>query len=59
LSYTRNSIEYTVTSGISLLTQDYISSGGENIESVDSIKKYAPRIYASQNRALTAMIMKL
>jgi hypothetical protein len=31
-----------------------IASGGENIESVESIKKYAPRIYASQNRALTA-----
>ena len=31
-----------------------ISSGGEEIEGVESIKKYAPRIYASQNRALTA-----
>jgi hypothetical protein len=31
-----------------------IASGGENIESVESIKRYAPRIYASQNRALTA-----
>jgi hypothetical protein len=54
LVYTRNSVEYLVTSGISLLTTGLISSGGENIESVDSIKKYAPRIYASQNRALTA-----
>lgn len=52
--YTRNSIEYLVTSGISLLTTGLVSSGGENIESVESIKKYAPRIYASQNRALTA-----
>jgi hypothetical protein len=43
-----------VTSGISLLTTGLMASGGENIESVDSIKKYAPRIYASQNRALTA-----
>jgi hypothetical protein len=51
--YTRNSIEYNVTSGISLFTTGLSSSGGENIESVDSIKKYAPRIYASQNRALT------
>jgi hypothetical protein len=54
LTYTRNSTEYVVTSGISLLTTGLIASGGENIESVDSIKKYAPRIYASQNRALTA-----
>jgi uncharacterized protein (DUF1499 family) len=54
LSYVRNSIEYTVTSGISLLTTVLPSSGGENIESIESIKKYAPRIYASQNRALTA-----
>ena len=54
LTYTRNSIEYTVTSGISLLTTELSARGGENIESVESIKKYAPRIYASQNRALTA-----
>jgi hypothetical protein len=54
LTYNRNSIEYTVTSGISLLTTGLVASGGENIESVESIKKYAPRIYASQNRALTA-----
>ena len=54
LTYNRNSIEYTVTSGISLLTTGLIASGGESIESVESIKKYASRIYASQNRALTA-----
>jgi len=54
LSYTRNSQEYTVTSGISLLTTGVTAQGGEIIESVDSVKKFAPRIYASQNRALTA-----
>ena len=54
LTYTRNSNNYTVTSGISLLTTGLIASGGETIESVESIKKFAPRIYASQNRALTA-----
>ena len=54
ITYTRNSTEYTVTSGISLLTTGLQSSGGETIEPVESIKKYAPRIYASQNRALTA-----
>ena len=51
--YTRNSQEYVVSTGISLLTTILPSSGGERIESIDSIKKYAPRIYASQNRALT------
>jgi len=54
LSYIRNSQEYTVTSGISLLTTGVTAQGGEIIESVDSVKKFAPRIYASQNRALTA-----
>ena len=54
ITYNRNSTEYTVTSGISLLTTGLIAGGGENIESVESIKRYAPRIYASQNRALTA-----
>ena len=54
LVYSRNSQEYTVTSGISLLTTGLSSSGGESIEGVESIKKFAPRIYASQNRALTA-----
>ena len=43
-----------VTTGISLLTTNTESRGGQDIESVDSIKKYAPRIYSSQNRAVTA-----
>ena len=54
ITYNRNATEYTVTSGISLITTELSSSGGEVIESVDSVKKYAPRIYASQNRCLTA-----
>ena len=54
LSYTRNGTDYTVTDGISLISTDVSSKGGETIETVDSIKKFAPRIYASQNRALTA-----
>ena len=52
--YTRNSVEYIVQSGISMVSTDIPATGGDVIESVDSIKKYAPRIYASQNRALTA-----
>ena len=54
LTYTRNGIEYNVTSGVSLLTPGIIASGGQNIETVESIKKFAPRIYATQNRALTS-----
>ena len=53
-TYTRNAVENTVTSGISLLTSELPSSGGELIESVDSVKKYAPQIYSTQNRALTS-----
>ena len=54
LTYTRNSSEYVVESGLSILSTDISASGGETIESVSSIKKYAPRIYASQNRAVSA-----
>ena len=38
----------------SLITANQVASGGSEIESVSSVKKYAPRIYASQNRAVTA-----
>jgi hypothetical protein len=54
LTYTRNGTDYTVTSGISLLDVSSSATGGQAIESVASVKNYAPRIYASQNRALTA-----
>ena len=54
ITYIRNAQNYTVTSGVSLITTEINSSGGEVIESVDSVKKFAPRIYASQNRCLTA-----
>tara|TARA_R100001480_G_scaffold4194_3_gene10465 strand:- start:1434 stop:3590 length:2157 start_codon:yes stop_codon:yes gene_type:complete len=54
LTYTRNSREYTVTDGISFVTTGLVASGGESIETISSVKRYAPRIYASQNRALTA-----
>lgn len=45
---------FLITSGISLLTTNTPSQGGSEIESINSIKKYAPRIYASQNRAVTS-----
>lgn len=54
INYTRNSVQYTVTSGISLISATLPSSGGEQIESVDSVRKYAPQVYSTQNRALTA-----
>jgi hypothetical protein len=43
-----------VTTGISLITTNSSSQNGREIESVESIKKYAPRKYSSQNRAVTA-----
>ena len=54
VSYVRNSVEIFVTNGISLITTPLPSSGGESIESVDSIRKFAPQIYTTQNRALSA-----
>ena len=44
-----------VTDGISLITTNITSEGGEEIESVSSIKSYATRVYASQNRAVTSL----
>jgi len=43
-----------VSSGISLITTNTSSQSGKEIESIDSIKKYAPQIYSAQNRAVTA-----
>jgi hypothetical protein len=43
-----------ITTGISLITTTQKSFGGAPIEGVESIKKNAPQIYASQNRAVTA-----
>ena len=54
LNHTHNAVEYPITSGISLLSTGLQSSGGEVIESVESVRKFAPKIYATQNRAVTA-----
>jgi len=54
IQYTRNGNTYNISTGISLLTTGLIASGGETIESVESVRKFAPQIYASQNRAVTA-----
>ena len=52
LTSSRESI--AISSGLSLVTTNTPSFGGSNIEGIDSVKKYASRIYASQNRAVTA-----
>jgi hypothetical protein len=44
----------SIISGISLISTNISASGGKEIESIDSIKKYATRVYATQNRAVTA-----
>ena len=44
----------SVSQGVSLVSTNSASGGGKSIESVESIKKYAPQIYSSQNRAVTA-----
>ena len=43
-----------LSSGISFVTTNTTAFGGASIESVESVKKYAAQIYASQNRAVTA-----
>lgn len=43
-----------ITRGISSISTNETSNGGREIESVQSIRNYAPKNYASQNRAVTA-----
>ena len=43
-----------INSGISRITVNTPSFAGGDIESVESIKKYATQTYASQNRAVTS-----
>ena len=43
-----------ITNGIGGVTTNEAATGGDEIESVESIKKLAPNIYASQNRAVTS-----
>jgi hypothetical protein len=44
----------SIVENISLITTNLSSSGGSEIESINSIRNFAPRAYASQNRAVTA-----
>ena len=43
----------TILEGISLLTTIQSSENGDSIESIDNVKYLAPRVYASQYRAVT------
>jgi len=43
----------TILEGISLLTTIQPSENGDSIESIDNVKYLAPRVYASQYRAVT------
>jgi uncharacterized protein YjbI with pentapeptide repeats len=43
-----------VTDSISLITANSSTYGGSEIESLNSIRNYAPRIYSTQNRAVTS-----
>ena len=45
---------FDVTTGISLLITQSKSESGDEIESIDSIKYFAPKVYASQYRAVTS-----
>ena len=43
-----------VSTGISILSTVSGSVGGKEIESVESVKRFAPKIYSTYNRAVTA-----
>jgi len=44
----------SITTGVSIITCSETSHSGASIESIESVKKYGTRIYASRNRAVTA-----
>ena len=54
LTYSKAGNEYKVSTGISAITTLQAAENGDDIESIDSIKYLAPRVYASQYRAVTA-----
>lgn len=54
LTYVTGGAETVAVSGISEITAEEVSSDGKEIESVDSIKKYAPRFYSARYRAVTS-----
>ena len=54
LTYQQAGNEYRVSTGISAITTLQAAENGDDIESIDTIKYLAPRVYASQYRAVTA-----
>jgi hypothetical protein len=54
LTYNFGGVENTIISGISQISTSEISDDGKEIESIDSIKKYAPRFYSTRYRAVTS-----
>ena len=54
LTYQRGGENLNVSTGISAITTLQAAENGDDIESIDTIKYLAPRVYASQYRAVTA-----
>jgi len=50
----KDNTDTTVTSGISILQTLSSAANGDDIESTESVKYLAPRVYSSQYRAVTA-----
>ena len=49
----------TITSGVSLITTNDSSNGGDFVESIDSIKYLAPRVYAPSTVQSLLMIIRV
>ena len=48
-----DNLDRVITTGVSDISVTQESTGGGSIESIDSIRNYAPKSYAAQNRAVT------
>ena len=53
LTYMLGGVETSIDDGVSSLSTLQASENGDEIESIDNIKYLAPRVYASQYRAVT------
>ena len=53
LTYILGGSDVSITGGISVITTLQRSENGDSIESIDNVKYLAPRVYASQYRAVT------
>jgi hypothetical protein len=50
----RDDRDSTITQNIGSIITNTPSENGDNIQSIESVRYYAPRVYASQRRAVTA-----